>query len=127
MCSCSKSKNQTSKGIFKFLGQPDKQESLGIGLFLIPAPEIGIMEYRLVTVEGISYKETVKRGQMCEVFKFFPLGISLHTDEQKSQFITVNTPDDLKKLYCAHGNYCDGSNCDGICVCVGSYLVCYQY
>ena len=128
MCDCSKSiKNQTSEDVFEFLGHPDKQESIGIGLFIIPAPEIGIMEYKMVTVEGLTYREVAKRGQMCEVFKFFPYGINMFTDRDKSKSITVNTTDDLRKLYCAHGQYCNGVNCYGTCACLHWSRICYDY
>ena len=129
MCNCSSKnqKNQTSKEVFEFLTQSDKKEPVGISLFIIPAPEIGIMEYKMVTVEGLTYMETVKRGQMCEVFKFFPYGINMYTDKDKTTTINVNTLDDLRKVYCAHGQYCNGVNCYGTCACLTYSNICYDY
>lgn len=125
MCNCSgkNQKNQTSKEVFDFLTQSDKKGPVGFSLFIIPAPEIGIMEYKMVTVEGLTYMETVKRGQMCEAFKFFPLNITMYTDKDKTTTINVNTLDDLKKVYCGSG--C--AECYGSCFCSFHWGGCIKY
>ena len=129
MCNCSSKiqKNQTSEEVFEFLDQSDKKEPIGISLFIIPAPEIGIMEYKMVTVEGLTYMETVKRGQMCEAFKFFPVGINLYSDKDKTKTVIINTVDDLQKVYCAHGQRCYGGNCIGNCVCLDYSRICWAF
>lgn len=67
-CNCAK--NQTDEKHLK--GIKDFTKAMGTGLFLVPAPEIGIMENRVVLVEGLSYSECVKRGAGCQAFKWVP-------------------------------------------------------
>jgi hypothetical protein len=42
----------------------------GWGLFVVPDPEKGILEYKTVYVENITYEECCKRGQNCYVYKW---------------------------------------------------------
>jgi hypothetical protein len=48
----------------------NNQPLLGVGLFLLPEPEKGILEFRKAIVEGITYKECILRGQYCLAFKW---------------------------------------------------------
>jgi hypothetical protein len=41
-------------------------------MYLIPAPEVGVLEYRVVTVAGLDYKECSKRAHHCAAWKFIP-------------------------------------------------------
>lgn len=124
MCNCNKSdKNQTTKDVFDFLDKNGNQSSIGIGLFLIPAPEMGILEYKIVAVDGLSYIETAKRGQMCEAFQFVPTGISVYTNGDRTSSVTIQRIDDLKNVKCAE--HCAGG-CGTGCVCLTWSGVCYH-
>jgi len=71
-------RNQTEDVVVSFLQYHrdnqtrDGEPILGVGLFLIPAPDIGIMDEKVVIVEKITYDDTVKRGQNTIAFKWFP-------------------------------------------------------
>ena len=77
MCDCKK--NQTSEEVFDFLR--DKKFKIsdvsltGFGLFLVPAPENGILEWRTTFVERLTYSETRKRGENCAAWQWIPTGI----------------------------------------------------
>ncbi|MGM9512429.1 hypothetical protein ACS5NO_32150 [Larkinella sp. GY13] len=90
MCNCNNNqKNQTSKTVSKFLLKSENKDSNGVGFFLVPDPEAGILEFKVVVVENIGFKETVKRGQTCEAFKFIPFGIELETVDGKQIVIDL--------------------------------------
>jgi hypothetical protein len=55
----------------------------GTGLFLVPAPEKGILEYKVILVPNLNYHESVKRGSTCHAFKWIP--DSLMTWEELSK------------------------------------------
>ena|ERR1700692_3895673 len=108
MCQC-EGANQTHRDVFKFF--KDKYAKAknndwvnnvhGAGLFLVPAPEIGILEYRKVLVENLSYAETIKRGANCKAFSFVPQDLM--------------TTDQLRAKFCYGA--CPGPDCDNGCIC----------
>lgn len=65
-CGCQH--NQTHGLCLEALKKNAKQK--GTGLFVVPAPENGILECRVVRVKNISYQECVKRGVNCLAFQW---------------------------------------------------------
>jgi len=64
MCDCNGDKNQTPKEAFEFAAKKtkagiDHRRIIGAGLFLIPDPESGPLEFKKVWVDGLSYKEAI--------------------------------------------------------------------
>jgi hypothetical protein len=104
-CSCSSSQNQTSEKVFQhFDAQQEERSSVlnaptGTGIFLIPAPDIGIFEFKKILVENVSYIETVKRGQNCTAFSYLPNSI-LSFENIKARVCGNSCP--LTQGYC-HG------------------------
>jgi hypothetical protein len=80
MSNCGCNKDQTHKDVLAFMAKNaqsvyDKSTPmLGVGLFRVPAPENGILEYKTVWADDISYNECVKRGSNCEAFQWIPKG-----------------------------------------------------
>lgn len=73
-CGCDL-KDQTPQEVFDHLESKGTQRDdnlKGIGMFLLPDPEAGAMEYKVVLVAGLSYGEATKRGMTCEAFKWIP-------------------------------------------------------
>jgi hypothetical protein len=118
MCNCNSKKNQTPKEAFSILEKSKDLELPGIGLFLIPAPEKGIYEFKKIIVPDISLSETAKRGLNCEAFKFIPYGMEFETTKGKFQ---INSIKDIEEFYCFE-YACVGTNpyCPSPCFC--SYL-----
>ena len=111
MCSCSGNKNQTQPETFKvFESKSSDSEYLrknnGTGIFLVPAPELGILEVRKIIVEDLSYIETCKRGQNCINFSFIPHEIISGAE--------------IKEKICK--GYCPSSTC-----AIGGGCACYNY
>jgi hypothetical protein len=81
--------NQTYKDVFEHFAtkSPDYlEEKNGTGIFLVPAPEIGILEAKRVFVENISYNETIKRGQNALAFTFVPHAM-IATEKVRELFV----------------------------------------
>jgi hypothetical protein len=99
--------NQTNPAHLKGLTRGSLD--LGTGLFAIPAPDIGILEFRVVAVEHLTYEETAKRGDTCRAFKWIPEKVR-----------TFKEIDDARKAGTCNGS-CGfaGLTCYGDCVCVG--------
>ena len=122
MCNCSSgSKDQTKAAVFDYLESKGfnalgNNEIKGFGLFLIPAPEIGILETRTVTVDGLTYKETVKRGSNCLAFQWIPSGISHTLSSGKALAIQSPQDIDLVALDCTSSR-CKPSGCPMGCFC----------
>jgi hypothetical protein len=79
-------------------------EVKGTGVFVVPAPDKGILEVRKILVEGIGYRESLKRAEGCVAFKWVPSHV--RSNEQLS------------------ADSCDGfclsmSDCNGACACIG--------
>jgi hypothetical protein len=72
MCKCSK--NQTPKEsreiLSKFKDAADAATVLGTGIFLIPAPEIGTLEYKTINVPNLTYFDCAKRAHNCFAFQW---------------------------------------------------------
>lgn len=119
MCNCSK--NQTHKEVLEYIQRNrintrrSEDAALGIGLFLVPAPEIGVLETRTVFVEGISCSECVKRGVNCISYQWIPKGMKT---SREGKGLTVNTIEDVKALrgFC-ETVICGPSGCPMGCWC----------
>jgi hypothetical protein len=112
--SCSCDLNQTPKESHDALRANAK--TLGTGIFLIPAPDKGILEYGGVIVPGISYIECVKRGQNCAGFKWIADTHMSHKDIMNER---------AAKAGCLYPNCLPGFPCtDATCICSGGN--CYK-
>jgi len=78
MCGCGGSKDQTPEDAVAVVKAAvlnrgiHPQDVAGTGIFLVPAPEVGILEYRTVVVKNTNYDDVRKRGANCIAFKFLP-------------------------------------------------------
>jgi hypothetical protein len=81
----------------------------GTGVFLVPAPDIGPLEFRKILVPNIGYRETAKRAVGCPAFKWIPS--HLGTQEQlvtlSCESISCVSSDDCLGLACL----CSGGQC----------------
>lgn len=114
MCDCNK--NQTSKKSIAALGKSGRaiDDELGSGVFLVPAPELGILEYKTVNVPRLTYRETVKRGEHCVAFKWISIGEASINAIDKSQqgcagFCNFAGGQCPFGCMCGPGNFCSGS------------------
>jgi hypothetical protein len=123
---CNGSKNQTPDVVFdglKSAGVSFRDGSIvGIGVFVVPAPERGILEYRVVHVEGLSYDETMKRGSHCEAFQWIPQGV---TFEAEGRSFSIEKTSDLEALASFCNDSCRGG-CPMGCVCFTGDVRCRQ-
>lgn len=76
MC-CAKGKNQTHKDAIEFLTTAirngrSERSLMGTGMFIVPAPDLGILEWRELLVENLTIEETEKRGFNSEAFQWVP-------------------------------------------------------
>jgi len=125
MCQCN-SKDQTPKEVVDFLNEKGidvfSEKTQGIGMFIIPAPDLGIMETRVMLVDNLSYKECAKRGNTCEGFKWIPKGYSFtHGSERK--LVTISSMEDLKNASFNCNNACRGG-CPMGCHCYSGWTWC---
>jgi len=121
-CNCNK--NTTSDKVFaalKAAGTNFRSASVtGIGLFVVAAPEKGVLEWKVVEVDGLSYDECMKRGANCESFQWVPKGLSTQI---AGKSVTINSVADLAQLR----GYCDDScrgGCPMGCVCFNNDVWC---
>jgi hypothetical protein len=121
-CGCSK--NQTSIKAIDYLKKSNtplrSASTLGIGIFIVPAPENGILEWKTVYVEGIGYDECIKRGENCSSFQWVPHGF---TTELSGKSFTIKSAADIRSL----AGYCDDEctgGCPMGCHCRGGDVVC---
>jgi hypothetical protein len=123
-CKCG-SKNRTPDNVFKFVKKRGEkihsENNLGIGLFVVPAPEYGILEYKIVPVAGISYKECLKRGSICESYQWVPKGYVIDTVEGPMELHTVEDIKKIKILDCS-SNPCP--SCPMGCTCFDDDSTC---
>jgi hypothetical protein len=98
--------NQTQQDSFDALTK-DARES-GSGLFAIPAPEAGILEYKVIVVKDISYDECAKRGQNCNAFKWIAASIMSPADVE----------DNRKRFPCGSYTCPPPLRCPGNCICL---------
>ncbi len=110
--SCSCNLNQTPKESYEALRA--NSESLGTGLFLIPAPDKGILEFGGVIVPHISHSECAKRGETCIAFKWIADSYKSYEELMKERAATRGclNPD------------CIGTCTDLTCICRGG--TCYK-
>jgi hypothetical protein len=78
---CRGQKNQTHA--ISHEARKRNPEELGTGLFSIPAPERGILERRVIMVPDLTYVATVKRGHLCEAFKWIAGSVKSYETLQK--------------------------------------------
>ena len=75
-CNCNK--NTTSDKIFaalKSAGINFRSSTVtGIGLFVVPDPAKGILEWKVIEVDSLTYEECMKRGASCESLQWVPKG-----------------------------------------------------
>ena len=62
--------DQTPEEAFRILGQ--NPGTKGTGVFLVPAPEEGVLLQTVRFVPNLTYAECVRRGAECGAFKFIP-------------------------------------------------------
>lgn len=115
-------KDQTSKEDLTKLEQcmKDNKEAKGIGVFLVPAPEQGILEYKVVIVEEeITYEECAKRGHNCAAFKWV-IGktvVDAKAEKNKEADCGMCRNRDTNYPYCTGGG-------SWKCMCHPNYNVC---
>ena len=120
MCGCKK--NQTHEDALHFMKERKiLNKELGIGLFMIPAPELGVLEYRRINVGDLSYPETVKRGENCKAFQWIPYGISMTSLNKTS---TINSLEDFTSLEFNCDDSCRGG-CPMGCMCWEGEVRCH--
>ena len=100
-CDCQK--NQTNEESYKVLSK--KHDAIGTGVFLVPDPEKGILEYKAVTVKSLPYSECFKRGENTTAFMW--VAEELHSFEE------------VMKQRSMCGQFCNaaGLRCPGLCFC----------
>lgn len=117
MSNCNCEKDQTPKEVFEFLKSSKATvrgvgAEVGLGLFLVPDPESGVLEEKVVSVDGISYEECAKRGDNCLAYKWFPAGYRSAAAIQSERARTCGQwcgPDRdwcPGMCFCGRGNYC---------------------
>ncbi len=123
---CESQKNQTHPDVLKEMvtkGE-DPKTAWGFGLFLVPAPELGILEWKTVIVEDISYRECARRAENCRAFLWISKGLIVkYTDRHGQRLeVAISTKEDIVGLrqrfcvcFCASPPYQCGP--PGICVC----------
>jgi len=94
-------KNQTTTKSAGLLAK-DETIVIGTGVFLVPAPEKGVLEYRTVVVENLSPEETIKRGYNCTAFRW------VHPNEMSFSQLSV-----ARDCYgfCPTGRECSDPRC----------------
>jgi len=105
--------DQTPEESFKILQNNPK--ALGTCLFLVPAPENGILESKVIAVPGLKYVEASKRGQNCEAIKWIADEVMSPAEIEKmrpdcSIHFCGPPPHDWCPLgcMCGLGNWCVG-------------------
>jgi hypothetical protein len=112
MANCTCKKNQTSSEVHDYLqnlniGQQEAVNSeSGTGLFLVPNPEAGILEVKVVLVSNISYSECSKRGENCIAYKWIPHGYMTESEVRDERLICEG--------FCPPGRSCGRG-----CMCYG--------
>ena len=105
--SCGCRHNQTHQECFQALKKTPSEK--GTGLFGVPAPDNGILEWRIIKVRDLSYRECLKRGANCVAFQWVAN--------------SVKSFDDLSKTVCTDS--CPGGDCDQVgCTCMNTE--CYE-
>jgi hypothetical protein len=100
-------KNQTSKEVVEHLARVEFTTERGTGLFLVPDPEQGIMEYKKILVRDLTYTETCKRGANCEAFSFMPSAMMTY---KQIRAVVCRGPCPGGEAYCQPGCLCSNWN-----------------
>jgi hypothetical protein len=116
---CGGNKDQTSTEILKFVVEMVRGTRLplssvkGTGMFLVPAPENGILETRTVIVADLTHTDARKRGENCLAFQWVPDDMMKHSEV--SAFFAKS--DDERALFC--NDFCNfaGGRCPVMCWC----------
>lgn len=120
MCGCS-TKNQTTKKVLAHLEAEVESREMsavkGIGMFVLPAPENGILENKVVRVGDLDYVETQKRGHNCVAFKWLPYGYAFEHDGKTVRLM----PGDERKPWICIPNRCITQDCTDGCACTGKH------
>lgn len=120
MCNCN-SKDQTKKEVFDYIESLKlnilavKDAPVGFGLFLVPAPELGVLETKTISVDDLTYKDTVKRGHLCLAFQWVPAGITAKARDGAE--IKIEKPQDLLHILDCTSSRCSPSGCPMGCFC----------
>ena len=88
-------------------------EALGTGVFVVPAPELGPLDVRVILVRDLTYAECVRRGSLVRAFKFVPYRL-IDPDELPEMLASgcgqsCGGGDPIR--YCPHFCPCDGGIC----------------
>ena len=127
MCNCGNSKNQTPDEVADFLAsnastlQRRDGEVMGFALFLVPAPERGILEWSKTLVTDISASEASKRAQHCAAYQWVPYGYTT-THPQRGDSVTFASAveaQDIKDWICNNLLRCRPGGCGLGCFCPG--------
>lgn len=107
-CHCAH--DQTPEQSMEFLKKD--RTALGTALFLVPDPEKGVMESKVVVVKDLTYEEATKRGINCEGIKWLANNLISHNDiveERKScvgEWCGPNRNWCRWPCMCGNGNFC---------------------
>ena len=115
-CDCGGKKNQTAQAAFKFLAdrKVDVRSEMGAGLFLLPDPEAGPLQYKKVLVHDLSFVDVQLRGSNCVAFKWFP-----YSWKSKPALAELNLrPEICYKPSCSSDADCESNGAE--CFCVGT-------
>jgi hypothetical protein len=126
-CHCGGKFNQTSAASknarMQHLMQTHGKEEKGTALFLVPAPERGAMERKIIVLKDVEYREAVKRGQMCIAFKWIPSSVKSFDELKEAHDKRV--ADGF--LGCGNcGPDADPGYCEDDCMCDVAYEDCYS-
>jgi hypothetical protein len=116
MLDCNCGKDQTPKEVFDFLKSAKgvirgKDAATGLGLFLVPDPEAGVLEEKVVLVHNLTYEECAKRGDNCIAYKWIPAAFKSAEEVLKErgscgQWCGPDRDWCPWGCFCGSGNYC---------------------
>ena len=104
-------RNQTSEKSASLL-QAGDIKILGCGVFLVPAPELGILEFKKIIVENLTAEETIKRGNNCQAYKWFHPSDMTPSQLQSAALVPCSglCPGGTGNLCSGHLCFCDGTS-----------------
>ena len=91
----------------------ENPNATGTGIFVVPAPDVGPLEYTAKMVPGLTYAQCVRRGSHCPGFKFIPEELAGHNDllEMGSGCAGRGCSGDDGVAGCANPCACAGGTC----------------
>lgn len=119
-CGCKK--DQTPSEVWEYLDQSklsaydETKPLMGIATFLIPAPDVGILESKVVWVDNISRTEAEKRAANCFAFQWAPKGMPISVNGKATK---VDLIDELMLADCT-SKKCSPSGCSMGCYCLST-------